>query len=201
MGMAKPKILAFAGSARAGSWNKRLVRVAAKAAREAGAEVMVIDLNDFPLPLYHGDLEAREGVPDNARMLKALFAAHDGLLISSPENNSSISALLKNTIDWMSRPDGAQDKRAAFRGKVAALLSASPGYYGGVRHLPHLGEILQNLELIVLPEPFSLARANDAFAADGSLKDAGAQSQVSELAYRLVRTTLALRARHETVPV
>lgn len=197
--MHKPKILAFAGSAREGSWNKRLARVAAKAVQDAGAHVTLVDLNDFPMPLYHGDFEAREGVPEKARELKALCAAHNGFLISSPENNTSVSALLKNTLDWLSRPDKAQNKRAAFQGKPVALLSASPGYFGGVRHLPHLGEILLNLEMIVLPEPFSLARANEAFTAEGALKDAQAQKLVAELAQRLVRTTRALI--HEAVPV
>jgi NAD(P)H-dependent FMN reductase len=192
--MAKPRILAFAGSAREGSWNKKLVRAGAKAVRDAGGDVTLVDLNDFPIPLYHGDLEAREGVPENARKLKALCAEHDGFLISSPENNTSISALLKNALDWMSRPDGAGAKRAAFQNKPVALLSASPGYFGGVRHLAHVREILFNLELIVLPEPFSLARANDAFGPDGSLKDAGAQNLVAALAQRLVKVTRALAA-------
>lgn len=196
--MARVRILAFAGSAREGSWNKRLVRVAARAATQSGAEVTLIDLQDFPMPLYHGDLEAKEGVPASARKLKALFMEHESFLVSSPENNTSLSALLKNTIDWLSRPDGSADKRAAFQGKPVALLSASPGYFGGVRHLPHLAEILQNLEMLVLPEPFSLARAHEAFAADGSLKDPRAQAQVAGLVRRLIQLTERL---HEDLPV
>src|SRR5882724_2223682 len=95
-----PKILAFAGSARTASFNKRLVRIAVAGAQAAGAEVTLIDLRDFPLPVMDQDLEEREGLPENARKLKELFLQHQGLLISSPENNSSMSALFKNTIDW-----------------------------------------------------------------------------------------------------
>ena len=190
--MAGPRILVFAGSAREGSLNKRLARVAAAAVREAGGESTFVDLAAYPIPLYDGDLEARDGLPATARALKELFFAHDGFIVCSPENNSSVSALLKNTLDWLSRPDGRPDKRAAFRGKPAGMLSASPGYFGGVRHLVHLGVILQNLEMLVLPEPFGLARAGDAFAADGSLKDQQARAAVNELAARVVNTTRAV---------
>src|SRR6266446_5332539 len=99
-----PRILAFAGSTRAASFNKRLVRIAARGAEAAGAEVTVIDLRDLPLPLFDQDQEAAEGPPENAKRLKALMVASDGFLIASPEYNSSISAVLKNTIDWASRP-------------------------------------------------------------------------------------------------
>src|SRR5262249_29719722 len=99
-----PRILAFAGSTRRDSFNKKLAGIAADGARAAGAEVTFIDLRDYPLPLYDGDLEAEKGLPEQAQRLKKLFLDHDGLLISSPEYNSSISGVLKNTIDWVSRP-------------------------------------------------------------------------------------------------
>jgi chromate reductase len=105
MGMSTPKILAFAGSTRSASYNKQLVRFAADAARAAGAEVTLLDLRDYPLPLFDGDLEDKEGLPENAKKLKAIFREHDALLISSPEYNSSITAVLKNTIDWVSRTE------------------------------------------------------------------------------------------------
>src|SRR5512146_1538648 len=129
------KILAFAGALRRGSYNKKLIRVAAEGARKAGAEVTLIDLKDFVLPIYDGDLENSAGLPADGRRLKDLFLAHDALLISAPEYNSSISAVLKNTIDWISRPVPGEAPLNCFEGKVAALLSASPGALGGLRGL------------------------------------------------------------------
>src|SRR3989338_2486857 len=105
MSSTNPKILAFAGSTRTESFNKKLVQIAVRGAKQAGADVAYIDLRDFPLPLFDGDLEAKEGLPANAKKLKALFLDHQGLLISSPEYNSSISGVLKNTIDWVSRSE------------------------------------------------------------------------------------------------
>lgn len=99
-----PRILTFAGSTRTDFYNKKLVRIAAAGAKAAGAEVTCLDLRDIPLPLFDEDLEAAEGLPASARQLKDLLLAHDGLLIASPEYNSSISAVLKNAIDWASRP-------------------------------------------------------------------------------------------------
>ena len=120
------RILAFAGSLRRESFNKKLVPIAAKGARDAGAEVTLIGLEDFPLPLFDQDLEARQGMPENGMKLKQLFIDHDGLLIASPEYNSSITAVLKNAIDWVSRPAPGEPSLVAFRSKVATLMSASP---------------------------------------------------------------------------
>ena len=130
-----PRILAFAGSLRRESFNKKLVPIAAKGARDAGAEVTLIGLEDFPLPLFDQDLEARQGMPENGKKLKQLFIDHDGLLIASPEYNSSITAVLKNAIDWVSRPAPGEPSLVAFRSKVATLMSASPGALGGLRGL------------------------------------------------------------------
>lgn len=168
--MPAPRILAFAGSARKESWNKKLVRAAAEGARRNGVEVTVIDLADYPLPIMDEDLEAREGLPANAKKLKELFLAHQGILISSPEHNSSVTALLKNAIDWVSRPVPGQPRMACFVGKTAALVSASPGALGGLRGLVHLRSILGNIEVTVLPQQFALVKANEAFGADGKLK-------------------------------
>lgn len=192
--VAAPKILAFAGSARAGSLNKALVRVAARAAEEAGGAVTLIDLDEFPMPVYHGDLEAREGVPHHARRFRELLASHEALLIASPENNASVSALLKNAIDWASRPDGGQNGLAAYQGKVAGLLSASPGALGGLRGLVHLRQILMTLGVLVLTEQVAVSRAHEAFADDGTLKDPRQQASVAGLARRLVEVTARLRA-------
>ena len=187
-----PRILAFAGSARAGSLNKRLARVAAQATRDAGGEVTLIDLDDFSLPVYHGDLEAREGVPPKARELKALFLAHQGLLISSPENNASVSSALKNTLDWVSRPDGGQNGLVPYQGKVAALVAASPGALGGRRGLVHLSKILMTVNVLVLDEQLALARAHEAFTDDGALKDQRQQAVLAGVARRLVEVTKRL---------
>lgn len=179
-------VLVFAGSARRDSLNKKLARAAAQSAREAGAEASFVDLDDYPIPLYHGDLEAASGMPENARKLRDLFIAHDALLIASPENNASMTALLKNTIDWLSRDlgDGKGDASglAPWRGKVAGLLAASPGGFGGIRALPHLRQVLSTLGVTVLGAQVAVPRAHEAFAADGSLADERVARSVRALA-------------------
>src|SRR5262245_60812982 len=164
-----PKILAFAGSTREGSFNKKLVRIAAAGARAAGAEVSTLDLRDLPLPLYDGDLEARDGLPENAKKLKELMVAHQGFLISSPEYNSSVTGVLKNAIDWASRPAPGEPSLVAFTGKAAALMSASPGALGGLRGLVHLRAILSNINVLVLPDQVAVPLAGEAFVDDGTL--------------------------------
>ena len=166
-----PRILAFAGSLRKASSNKKLAAIAAHGAREAGAEVTLIDLKDFPLPLFDQDLEAEQGMPENGKKLKKLFIDHDGLLIASPEYNSSFPAVLKNAIDWVSRPAPGEPSLVAFRGKVATLMSASPGALGGRRGLVHVRSFLGNLGVIVLPDQIAVAKAHEAFQPDGSLVD------------------------------
>jgi len=187
------KILAFAGSARADSMNKKLVAVAAAAARAAGGEVTLVDLRDFPMPLYDGDLEAASGLPEHAKRMKALFLAHDELLISCPEYNSSITPLLKNTIDWVSRPAPGEAPLACFDGKVAALVAASPGALGGLRGLVHVRSILGNIGVIVLPSQVAVGKAYEAFGADGKLKDGKQQASVEREAAQLVATVGKLR--------
>jgi chromate reductase len=181
-----PKILAFAGSTREGSYNKQLLKLAAAAASKAGGDVQVIDLRDLPLPIYDGDLESREGLPENARKLKQLFISHQAILISSPEYNSSVSGVLKNAIDWVSRPAPGEAPLAGFEGKVAGLLSASPGALGGLRGLVHLRAILGNIRVLVLPDQVAVSRANEAFDAEGRLKDPKLQASVEKLAEKLV---------------
>ena len=188
------RILVLAGSARSGSLNKKLARVAAAAVRAAGTEATLIDLADYPMPLYDGDLEAMEGVPASARKLKDLFIAHQGLLIVSPENNASVSALLKNTLDWISRQDGSESGLIPYQGKVAALAGASPGALGGLRGLTHLRAILQTLNVLVLSEQIALARAHEAFNEDGSLKDAKQQAALAALARKLTDLCVRLAA-------
>ncbi len=189
-----PKILAFAGSTRTDSYNKRLVKIAIAGARAAGGEVTLIDLRDFPLPLFDGDLESHDGLPANGRKLKDLFLAHHGLLISAPEYNSSITGVLKNTIDWVSRPVPGEAPLACFDGKVACLMSASPGALGGLRGMVHVRAILQNIKVIVLPDQIAVPKAAEAFNPDGSLKDPKQQAAVEGLGTRLVQVISKLRS-------
>ncbi len=179
--MSNPRILAFAGSARTDSYNAQLVQVAAEGARTAGADVTVLNLKEYPLPLYDQDIEQEQGTPENAKKLKQLFLDHDGLLISSPEYNSSITPLLKNTIDWVSRPAEGEPMLAAYQGKVAALMAASPGGLGGLRGLVHVRSILSSIGVIVLPDQIAVSRAFEAFDDDGQLKDEKQQKRVQGL--------------------
>ncbi|MCW8129113.1 MAG: NAD(P)H-dependent oxidoreductase [Planctomycetota bacterium] len=191
--MAQPKILAFAGSAREGSYNKLLIRAAAEGARKAGAEANVIDLRDFPMPLYDGDDEAKGGLPDNAKKLKQLFLAHQGLLIAAPEYNSSVTPLLKNTIDWVSRPgEKGEAPLACYTGKVAGLLAASPGALGGLRGLVHVRAILQNIQVMVVPDQFAVPKANEAFGPDGALKDARQRESAERVGARVAQVLAKL---------
>ncbi len=186
--MSSPRILAFAGSARTDSYNARLVQVAAEGARTAGAHVTILNLKEYPLPLFDQDIEQEQGTPENATKLKQLFLDHDGLLISSPEYNSSITPLLKNTIDWVSRPAEGEPMLAAYQGKVAALMAASPGGLGGLRGLVHVRSILSSIGVIVLPDQIAVPRSFEAFDEDGQLKDEKQQARVQGLGESVANT-------------
>lgn len=183
---AVPKILAFAGSVRKESFNRKLIQIAAAGAREAGAEVTILELADYPLPLFDQDLEAEKGAPENAVKLKEIFGQHNALLIASPEYNSTITPLMKNTIDWVSRASATEPSLAAFQGKIASLISASPGALGGLRGLVTLRSLLGNIGVIVLPEQIAISQAGDAFNPDGSLKNEKQQSGIKNQGSRLV---------------
>lgn len=187
-----PRIAALAGSTKRTSVNKKLIHLAASAAERAGASVRVIDLAEFPLPIFNEDLESELGRPREAQQLTELLADQHGLLIASPEYNSSITPLLKNAIDWVSRPVPGQPTLHAFRGKVAALLSASPGALGGLRGLVHVRSILGNIGVIVLPDQVAIPSAHEAFDDSGALKSTGHASKVDALAQSLVRTAQRL---------
>ena len=185
--MKNAKVLAFAGSARRDSLNKRLSRLAAARARLAGLEVTWIDLRDYPLPLYDGDLEAENGIPDDGRKLRALLDQHQGLIVVSPEYNSSITPLMKNTLDWISRRDGDIDGLASFRNKVALVMSASPGGFGGMRSLALMSQLLSHLGVTVLPEQLALPRAHEAFDDTGALKDEQMHKRLDDMVQRLAQ--------------
>jgi chromate reductase len=189
-----PRILALAGSLRKESFNKKLAAITVSGARKAGAEVAFINLEDLPLPLFDQDLESEQGMPENGARLKKLFIDHDGLLIACPEYNSSITAVLKNAIDWVSRPAPGEPSLVAFRGKVATLMSASPGALGGLRALVHVRSILGNIGVIVLPDQIAVPNAHEAFNADGSLKDPKQQADVEGLGQTLASFLTKLQA-------
>jgi len=180
------RILILPGSARSGSLNTMLARAAVAAVERAGGVATLMNLRDLALPIYDGDLEVAEGLPAGARSLKAEFKAHHALLFCSPENNASVSALLKNAIDWVSRPDGEESGLLPFKDKVALLTAASPGALGGLRGLRHLRDSLEALGVLVLPQTLAIPAANKAFDADGQL-EAKRQESLDSLAARLVR--------------
>jgi len=189
-----PKILFLAGSARKESINKKLVKLAAEMAKAAGAEVTVIDLHDYEMPLYNGDLEMAEGMPENAKKLKQVFINHDGFFIASPEYNGSFSALLKNTIDWMSRPDKENEiPLAAYKGKVAALGAVSPGGLGGLRGLVPLRMLLGNIGVTVIPSQIAIGAGFKAFDSEGLLIDEGQKAMLQSIIDELLRTAGKLK--------
>jgi NAD(P)H-dependent FMN reductase len=193
--MSAVRLLAFAGSLRRDSFNRRLLLELADGAREAGAEVDPIDLRDFALPLYDADLEA-DGMPAPARALQVWLAACQGLLIATPEYNGSIPALVKNTLDWISRPQAdGRDGVALFRGKVAGICSASPGPMGGIRSLIVLRDALAKLGLWVVPQQVAVGRADGAFDAQGRLVDARQRASVRAVGAECARAASLLVAR------
>jgi chromate reductase, NAD(P)H dehydrogenase (quinone) len=189
-----PKILAFAGSTRQDSFNKKLIRIAVKGAEAAGAEVTLIDLRDYPMPIYDGDFEDKYGIPENGRKFMDILIAHQGIMIASPEYNSSLSGVLKNSIDWASRPVKGMIPLAAFDKKVACIMSASEGSLGGIRGLIPLRSILGNIKVLVLPDQYALNHADVAFDENGNIKDEKKQSAVLKLGKTLTHTLMKLNS-------
>jgi len=163
------RVLVLVGSTRQGSTNRLLARNAAESMRNAGLEAVLADLRDYPMPLYDGDLEAASGLPPAAKTLKDLARESDAFAVASPEYNGSYSAVLKNAIDWISRPEPGDGPLQVFRGKPAAILSASPGPGGGRRVLKHLRELLEGMRMTVVPHQVSIGHSGEAFDAAGRL--------------------------------
>jgi NAD(P)H-dependent FMN reductase len=158
------KILVIPGSLRSGSLNAKLAATAAHELAQAGAEVSLISLGDFPLPIYDGDLQSKSGVPKHAVNLKRMMSTHHGVLIVTPEYNSSVPPLVKNTIDWVSRVQDAHETRGqVFRGRAFAIASAAEGRLGGARSLAALRLILAACHALVIPNQFALAFASQAY--------------------------------------
>lgn len=193
-----PRILVFAGSARAASANKMLATLAAAQARAAGAEVTLIDLRDYPLPLYDGDAEAQDGLPPAALAFRRLLGQHHGLLVASPEHNGSVTALLKNLLDWASRPASGVDGLGLFRGKPVGLLAASPSPFGGVRGVAHLRGIFSKMGANVLADEVLVPSAPTAFDAEGQLHNPLAAQLTTRLAAQVVAQAAAVAAQGST---
>jgi chromate reductase, NAD(P)H dehydrogenase (quinone) len=189
MGEQPLRFLGLAGALRAGSFNRRLLLIAAEALRAHGA-VEVLDSAALVMPLYDGDVETRDGLPDAARRLRERIAGCDALVIATPEYNNSVPGVLKNAIDWASRPPDQP-----FRGRPVLLLSASPGPYGGVRAVMAVRLSLASLGAIVLPTAFSLPHADKAFDEAGQLADPRQRAQLERACAEAARITAALRAR------
>lgn len=187
------RLVALAGSARKESLNKTLARWAGRYAEGLGAQVTFVDLDEFDIPVYHGDLEEASGVPEDARRLRGVLEAADGLILASPEYNGSLTPLLKNVIDWTSRPDGDTPGLAAWRGKTAALLAASPGALGGLRGLAHLRDILSGIGVFVLPTQCAVSRADEVFDSGDDVTDERVRGLLESTLSDLVSTTEKLR--------
>lgn len=187
------RILAISGSSRRESLNQKLLEIAAHGARDAGADVTVVRLSDLDLPIYDEDHEAEYGLPNGARHLQALVETHHALLIATPEYNGGYTALLKNAVDWISRPrsDGSSGV-ALMAGKAAALVSASPGQLGGLRSQTGLRAVLDKLGMLVIPQAFALSMAHEAFDAEGRLKDGNATRLASGVGEALCRVASRL---------
>ena len=172
--MTMPKILVFAGSSRRDAYSRKLATAVVPLLESAGSSVTHVELADFEMPIYNGDLEDAQGLPPNVRKLQLLLASHDALLIATPEYNGSMTPLMLNAIDWCSRPDKDNPTTSGgviFAGKPAAIVASSPGPQGGMRVLFHLRDLLGYLGMLVMPQQLAVGKAHEAFAADGSVVD------------------------------
>ena len=186
------KIIALSGSIRKHSYNTKLAKAAVVSLKEKGADANFIDLAAYEMPLYNGDLESESGLPDTARALKAVFVEASGFFIASPEYNSSFSALLKNTIDWISRPsEKGEPALLAFNGKVAGIGATSLGALGGLRGLVPLRMLLGNIGVHVIPNQIALPNATEGFDNDGVISSTPMQAMLERVTTQLLETSKA----------
>ncbi|MCS6763432.1 MAG: NAD(P)H-dependent oxidoreductase [Candidatus Protistobacter heckmanni] len=195
--MAKPRILLFAGSSRKDSFARRTANAAAPILAAAGAEVTHVELADYPMPVYNGDDEAANGLPETVKQLRKLIAEHDAILVASPEYNGSMTPLLVNTIDWCSRQDPRSGDKtpgtAIYADKPAAMISSSLGPLGGMRALFHLRDLLGYLGMIVIPQQVAVGSAMEAFTPEGGFARPKDQAMVEGVTKALVAATSKLR--------
>ena len=188
------KILAFSGSIRSASWNTQLLKSTRELLHDKNIEINLVDLKDYPMPIYNGDDEAENGLPEHATRFKQLLIEHDGFLIASPEYNGSFSPLLKNVLDWASRSEEGVPPMAAYNSKVAALIAASPGRLGGIRGLSMIRQLLTNLGVTVLPKQHGLASASQAFDENGALVNQRDIDAITSIGILLSETVRKLQA-------
>ena len=189
--MSTPKILAFAGSIRKDSYNKKLAKVALHAADKAGAQTTFIDLHDYQMPLYCEDFEAEHGKPETVLVFQKMLKDHNGFLIASPEYNSSLTGILKNAIDWSSRPEEGEKWDACWKGKVAGILCAASGL-GGRNGVYHLKTILGTYGTLVIPQHVIVGHCKRHLCNDTHVEDDSIQKQITNLSEELVRVVCAL---------
>ena len=183
----KPKILALSGSPRKLSFNRRVLQTAMRGAEKAGAEVTLVDLRGLPMPIYSPDDEDLNGIEENALKFQKLLSEHDGFLIASPEYNGSLPGILKNAIDWASRPSETYPRSKIFQGKFAAILTASPGSFGGVRSLSHLRGVLMSVGVNVLSAEVAVSFVSNKFDGDGEeMTDEKTKNTLEKLGASLV---------------
>lgn len=193
-----PRILLFAGSIRTGAFSGRVADAAQKELAVQGAEVSRISLADYPLPILDQDLEREKGIPENALKLARQFAAHDAVLICTPEHNGSIPALLKNTIDWMSRVHRDNGRPLEpFRGRVGAICSSSDGHFAGIRSAGHLRAVLSHIGMELISPQVSVPRAGEAFDEEGAFIDERLAKGMTRLCRTLIEHARMLSARSE----
>lgn len=177
------ELVIFGGALRSGSFNKKFAHAAELSAQKTGAKTHFLSLRDFQIPIYDGDDEDAQGIPDGVKRLGELIQKADGLIISTPEYNGSIPGVLKNAVDWLSRI-----KPQPLQGKKLLLLAASPGALGGVRSLWHSRQPFEVLGVHVFPDMFGLAKANEAFDANNNLVDAKNQERLDKLVSSFIQS-------------
>ena len=191
------KLLGISGSTRSDSLNRRLLRACLHRAEAEGAETTLVDLKALDIPLYDGDLEQASGLPAGARELRNQLIRSDGLIIASPEYNGSFSAVLKNAIDWTTRPDSERPEDpslVAWRGLVAGLVSATPGGLGGIRGLIQLRTLLSGIGVHVVPTQLGVGSAHEVVSQDGTIEHEGWRDRVAGLVDEVVATSSRLKA-------
>ena len=194
----KTKILAFAGSLRNDSYSKRVVQTAIRGAEKAGADVTFVDLRDYPMQIYNPDDHEKEGFDENALRFQRLLTEHDGLLIASPEYNGSLPAALKNAIDWASRQSDRYKGSDVFQGKLAAIITASPGSFGGIRSLAHLRGVLMSVGVNVLSSEIAVSFVGNKFDGDGEkMTDEKMKELLEQLGVSLVDMLKKLHSEEE----
>jgi len=187
------KLLFLAGSTRKDSINKKLAKTASEIAEGMTAQITYIDLKDFDMPIYNGDLEETSGLPENAQKLKQLFIDHDGFCLSCPEYNGTFTPVLLNALTWMSRPNGDKGGLDGYKGKTCALLSASPGGLGGLRGLVDVRKMLSGIGVHVIPNQLAVGGAYGKFDNNGAITDEDEKKKLTAVMEAFVKTSNALK--------